>query len=201
MQHNYIITNIRFCQVFFCSLFLFFLHSLPFLSPHVRRRFTMRKHHFTRAAHFTCRKANLTEKTPAAYAAGVLYRHRSIFPGRRQPSIFDTDELNFCVRYGNRCDLIAISTGFQSYALKTMFHSSNFKIEQSILCLCYRFTHNIWSSPRPISTCKLHASRRFHFRPINLVVFKGSYLINSVGYLILRPASRLDAFSVYPFRT
>ena len=110
MQHNYIITNIRFCQVLFCSLFLFFLHSLPFLSPHVRRRFTMRKHHFTRAAHFTCRKANLTEKTPAAYAAGVLYRHRSIFPSRRQPSIFDADELNFCVRYGNRWDLIAIST-------------------------------------------------------------------------------------------
>ena len=27
------------------------------------------------------------------------------------------------------------------------------------------------------------------------VVFKGSYLIDSVGYLILRPASRLDAFS------
>ncbi len=39
-------------------------------------------------------------------------RHRSIFPGRRQPSIFDTDELNFCVRYGNRCDLIAISTSY-----------------------------------------------------------------------------------------
>ena len=41
-----------------------------------------------------------------------LYRHRSIFPGRRQPSIFDTDELNFCVRYGNRCDLIAIDTSY-----------------------------------------------------------------------------------------
>ena len=168
----------------------------------------MRKHHFTRAAHFTCRKANLTEKTPAAYAAGVLYRHRSIFPGRRQPSIFDADELNFCVRYGNRWDLIAISTGFQSYALniislhsKLTFSAVTSKSNKVSSCLCFRFTHNIWSSPRPISTCKLHASRRFHFRPINLVVFKGSYLINSVGYLILRPASRLDAFSVYPFRT
>ena len=34
--------------------------------------------------------------------------------------------------------------------------------------------------------------------PINLVVFKGSYLIESVGYLIFGSASRLDAFSVYP---
>ena len=36
--------------------------------------------------------------------------HRSIFPGSRPPSIFDTDELNFCVRNGNRWILIAIST-------------------------------------------------------------------------------------------
>ena len=59
----------------------------------------------------------------------------------------------------------------------------------------------LWSSPRPISTAKLNASRHLHTQPINLVVFKGSYLIVSVGYLILRPASRLDAFSVYPIRT
>ena len=58
-----------------------------------------------------------------------------------------------------------------------------------------------WSSPRPISTCWLNTSQCLHLRPIYLVVFKGSYLINSVGYLILRPASRLDAFSVYPIRT
>ena len=59
----------------------------------------------------------------------------------------------------------------------------------------------LWSSPRPISTAKLNASRHLHTQPINLVVFKGSYSINSMGYLILEPASRLDAFSVYPFRT
>ena len=32
-------------------------------------------------------------------------------------------------------------------------------------------------------------------------VYKRQYLIISVGYLILRPVSRLDAFSVYPIRT
>ena len=38
-------------------------------------------------------------------------RHLPIFPGRLQPSIFGTIELNFCVRDGNRCDLDVIGTG------------------------------------------------------------------------------------------
>ena len=33
------------------------------------------------------------------------------------------------------------------------------------------------SSPRPISIGQLHALLRFHLRPINLVVFKGSYYL------------------------
>jgi len=44
-------------------------------------------------------------------------------------------------------------------------------------------------------------SPRLHMQPIYQVVFLGPYLITSVGYLILRLASRLDAFSVYPIRT
>ena len=35
-----------------------------------------------------------------------------IFPGRHQPSIFGTTELNFCVRDGNRCTLSVINTNF-----------------------------------------------------------------------------------------
>ena len=58
-----------------------------------------------------------------------------------------------------------------------------------------------WLSPRPISTVQLSESLHLHLQPINLVVFKGSYWINSMGYLILREASRLDAFSVYPVPT
>ncbi len=49
---------------------------------------------------------------------------------------------------------------------------------------------------RAISTGKLHALRRFHTRPINVVVYHGSR-----GELVLREASRLDAFSGYPVRT
>ena len=54
--------------------------------------------------------------------------------------------------------------------------------------------------PRPISNSQLHALRHFHLCPINLIVFKGSYFFR-MGVLILRGASRLDAFSVYPFQT
>ena len=56
------------------------------------------------------------------------------------------------------------------------------------------------SNPRPISNSQLHTLLHFHLCPIYLVVFKGSYFFR-MGYLILRGASRLDAFSVYPFRT
>ena len=41
-----------------------------------------------------------------------LCRHQPIFPGRFQPSIFGANELNFCVRDGNRWDLIAINTDY-----------------------------------------------------------------------------------------
>ena len=56
------------------------------------------------------------------------------------------------------------------------------------------------SNPRPISDSQLHALLHFHPCPIYLVVFKGSYFFR-MRDLILRGASRLDAFSVYPFPT
>ena len=62
------------------------------------------------------------------------------------------------------------------------------------------FNQACWSSPHPISSSQLHTLPYFHPCPINLVVFKGVYSFR-MGYLILRGASRLDAFSVYPFRT
>src|SRR5262249_36593377 len=49
---------------------------------------------------------------------------------------------------------------------------------------------------RAISTSKLHASRRFHTWPINVVVYHGSR-----RSLVLRLVSRLDAFSGYLFHT
>ncbi len=52
----------------------------------------------------------------------------------------------------------------------------------------------------PVSTGKLNALPRLHCQPIDLVVYKGPFVLLQ-GYLILRQASRLDAFSGYPFRT
>ena len=68
--------------------------------------------------------------------------------------------------------------------------------------LLHQFYHTsfLWSSPRPISISKLNTLLCVHLWPIYLVVFKGSYFFR-MGNLILRAASRLDAFSVYPFRT
>ena len=40
-----------------------------------------------------------------------MIRRRPIFPGRHQPGIVGTGELNCCVRDGNRCGLSVISTG------------------------------------------------------------------------------------------
>ena len=57
----------------------------------------------------------------------------------------------------------------------------------------------LWSSPRPISGSQLHTLLHFRPCPIHLVVFEGSYSFR-LGIPILRGASRLDAFSVYPLR-
>jgi hypothetical protein len=45
-----------------------------------------------------------------------------------------------------------------------------------------------------------HASLRLHSRPINLMVYQGSYFLEGMGEFISRSASRLDAFSGYPIQ-
>ena len=58
---------------------------------------------------------SLNKKTAPADAEAVIQcRHRPIFPGRRQPSIVGTGELNFRVRNGNGWTLTVISTDCES---------------------------------------------------------------------------------------
>src|SRR5699024_1330041 len=81
------------------------------------------------------------------------------------------------------------------------------KTAQIVSAFCFLFKCFLWvlsfqtvilrSSFRPISSSQLHTSLYFHPCPIYLIVFKGS-LTFLLGDLILRGASRLDAFSVYP---
>ena len=84
------------------------------------------------------------------------------FPGSCPPSIIGTTELNYCVRYGYRCDLRVIVTEF----LNTIYSSSIFSTINSPI---------LWTSPRPISIGQLHTLLHFHLRPINHVVYMGSY--------------------------
>ena len=53
-------------------------------------------------------------------------------------------------------------------------------------------------SPRSISNSRLNALQHLQLYPINLLTLEGSYFLR-MGNLILRLASRLDAFSAYPF--
>ena len=51
-------------------------------------------------------------KNHSCYCGSLLCRHRLIFPGRFQPSIVSTDELNYRVRDGNGWTLIAKNTDY-----------------------------------------------------------------------------------------
>ena len=50
-------------------------------------------------------------KKSISYEMLFRFRRRSTFPGSCPPSIIDVKELNFRVRDGNGCDLLAIATG------------------------------------------------------------------------------------------
>ena len=105
-------------------------------------------------------------------------------PGRLQPSTFGVWVLNFCVRDGNRCatqpsppdPACPNLPGFpERFVLRCIgIHS----------CIPQNYTgeeighFNKKSGPRRISAGPLHASRRSHSLPINLVVFKAPYYLS-----------------------
>ena len=57
-----------------------------------------------------------------------------IFPGRRQPSIVGAGELNFCVRYGNRWTLTAISTNLFNFLKSSLARSCVYYTTLPNLC-------------------------------------------------------------------
>ena len=58
-----------------------------------------------------------------------------------------------------------------------------------------------WSSRSAVRTGRLRRSPAVHSRPIDLVVFQEPSDLFGHGNLVLKRASRLDAFSAYPFPT
>ena len=60
------------------------------------------------------RSARLQPKKNRPPSRSVFCRNwqRPTFPGSLPPSIISAEELNYCVRDGNRCDLFAIATRF-----------------------------------------------------------------------------------------
>ena len=109
----------------------------------------------------------------------------------KPPTTIGAKKLNFCVRHGNRCILLAIATTLFTWVIDSLKTG----IEK------FYFSESFWLSPRSISISPLHISLYFHFWPIYLIIFQGSYFLKEMGNLILRWASHLDAFSVYPFPT
>ena len=129
---------------------------------------------------------------------------RPAFPGFCNPSIIGPGGLNFRVRDGNGWNPSGIVTRSYSWfeARCATFESEySFKLKKTVLANCSLKTAQILSiviriyslqslspefpnlscsllarsSPRPISTGQLHTSRRFHTRPIYLIIFQGSY--------------------------
>ena len=143
---------------------------------------------------YSLRSLVIHQQAKLPFRLSALFRQRSIFPGSLPPSIVDAKELNFRVRYGYGWNLLAITTGFRGFTLKTK-QCKNYSPENSSLknlTLVKPSTYQYQSA-----TC-VTALPPLTYQPFSLYGVLPDY---SVGNLILRGASRLDAFSVYPVRT
>ena len=96
------------------------------------------------------------EKTASRKRSGFFVLALPIFPASHPASIVGADELNFCVRDGNRWTLVAINTNYCfPYTLKTEHCASAISLKA--------FTEPaLWSSFRLISISQLHTLPCFH---------------------------------------
>ena len=149
-------------------------------------------------------------KTPPTFIRQGSYinRQQPIFPGRLQPSIFGTNELNFCVRDGNRCGLTVITTGMVESLIpsglqrKLISSGSNELLKNPLKNVSWKKDlklHNlVWSSLRslvPVSWMALTT-----YTP-GLSTGSLPVTLSKEGNLISGLVSHLDAFSVYPIQT
>ena len=97
------------------------------------------------------------KEKPHCFCSAVSVLALPIFPVSHPTSIFGGNELNFCVRYGNRWTLIPISTNYSiCCALKTGHHETAFLRDTSEPAYYCR------SSPRLISISQLNTLLCLH---------------------------------------
>ena len=100
--------------------------------------------------------------------------------------------LNCRVRDGTGCFALAMTTKPRK-TLEIQVSTHGVRLLDPVASLAFTGSNQAY---RAISTGQLNALLRLHLRPIDVVVFHGPR-----GYLVLRGASRLDAFSGYPVRS
>ena len=127
-----------------------------------------------------------------------LIGRRPTLPHTCACSTIGAERLNFRVRDGNGWIPSAIITR-QCILLSGSLRGTHPENKIGIRVASGKRSSRI--SPRPIRIRQLNTLLCLHPGPIYLVICKGSYFHEGMGNLILRGASRLDAFSAYPFRT
>ena len=181
------------------------------LAPHVRLELT------TLRLTAECSAIELLRNKPDRmyiYIRSVLvFRRRLIFPGAGAPSIVSAKELNFCVRYGYRWDLFAITTGNCQGLQPQNFTLRFARLKNAPSCTIPVHTFLLYSSASHLTSLVLRdqALDRLVLASSHVTVFTpptylpcslhGVLLPFGMAYLFLRSVSRLDAFSVYPIRT
>ena len=149
----------------------------------------------------------------------MYVRRRPTLPRPRGRSTIGAERLNFRVRDGTGCfpfAMAAVTLATHPYRPHGCWcgggwsklccfvcvdantcYFARFSVRRHVLCV---LLSECGTSPRPISTGRLGIAA-VHLRPINPVFCWGPYPVVPVGNLILKRASRLDAFSGYHFRT
>ena len=138
------------CTIFSCSICLCFPHLLLGMC-HVRTTdWAMEEY-----------RSNVAQSVTGMSYGGIFVRKQTevkrfrltsvvscwripIFPGRLQPSIFGTTELNFCVRNGNRWTLCVNLTNSASMCYHRLLYHTSFTLSilnlSSLHLICYTWT-------------------------------------------------------------
>ena len=146
----------------------------------------------------------ILSRAVSSQVPSALMSLTSVFGMRTGGTSSPSDELNFCVRYENRWDLIAIDTGIVERSTGgARLHIHNC-IAESLLCITgFRLVVKLYLIEALGLLVSVSSTHYCAYTPdlSTLWSTRGLTQIALLGYLILRLVSRLDAFSVYPIRT